>query len=98
MCIRDRIHGVRVSGGQARIEGCVLTRTGMAAVLAGARAELTVTDCLVESVEAEGIAYIEQSRGRVERTRVVDAQFGIAVASGADPVVRGCVSVSYTHL
>ncbi|MER6255007.1 right-handed parallel beta-helix repeat-containing protein [Streptomyces sp. NPDC001584] len=87
----SRIHGVRVSGGQARIEGCVLTRTGMAAVLAGAQAELTVTDCLVESVEAEGIAYIEQSRGRVERTRVVDARFGIAVASGADPVVRDCV-------
>ncbi len=87
----SRIHGVRVSGGQARIEGCVLTRTGMAAVFAGAQAELTVTDCLVESVEAEGIAYVEQSRGRVERTRVVDAQFGIAVASGADPVVRDCV-------
>ncbi|GAA2645772.1 hypothetical protein GCM10010425_63450 [Streptomyces spororaveus] len=87
----SRIHGVLVSGGRARIEGCVLTRTGKAAVFAGARAELTVTDCLVESVEAEGIAYVEQSRGRVDRTRVVDARFGIAVASGADPVVRDSV-------
>ncbi|MFJ6496216.1 right-handed parallel beta-helix repeat-containing protein [Streptomyces virginiae] len=87
----SRLHGLRVSGGSARIERCVLTRTGMAAVFADARAELTVIDCLVESVQAEGIAYVEQSRGSVERTRVVDAQYGIAVASGADPLVRDCV-------
>ncbi|MGW6985407.1 right-handed parallel beta-helix repeat-containing protein [Streptomyces sp. NPDC054932] len=87
----SRIHGVLVSGGRARIEGCVLTRTGMAAVFAGARSELAVADCLVESVEGEGIGFVEQSRGSVERTRVVDARSGIAVASGADPVVRDCV-------
>ncbi|MEV7512504.1 right-handed parallel beta-helix repeat-containing protein [Streptomyces sp. NPDC091201] len=87
----SRIHGVFVGGGRARVEGCTLTRTGMAAVFAGARSELVVADCLVKSVEAEGIGFVEQSRGSVDRTRVVDARCGIAVASGADPVVRDCV-------
>ncbi|MEV7561691.1 right-handed parallel beta-helix repeat-containing protein [Streptomyces sp. NPDC089795] len=87
----SRLHAVRVSGGSARMERCVLTRTGMAAIFADARAELAVADCLVESVEAEGIGFVEQSRGSVDRTRIVDARSGIAVASGAEPVVRDCV-------
>jgi hypothetical protein len=85
------IHGVRVSGACAQVTRCELTGTGKAAVMADSQAELTVTDCAVNAVHAEGIAFIEQSKGSVDRTRVTDAQHGIAVASGADPVVRGCV-------
>ncbi|MFC9245933.1 right-handed parallel beta-helix repeat-containing protein [Streptomyces sp. NPDC057136] len=85
------IHGVRVSGARAQVNGCELTGTGKAAVIADSQAELTVTGCTINAVHAEGIAFIEQSRGSVDGTRVTDAQHGIAVASGADPVVRGCV-------
>ncbi|WP_200419303.1 right-handed parallel beta-helix repeat-containing protein [Streptomyces sp. Y2F8-2] len=84
------IHGLRVSGARAQVTGCELTGTGKAAVMADSQAELTVTDCAINAVHAEGIAFIEQSKGSVDDTRVFDAQHGIAVVSGADPVVRGC--------
>ncbi|MGW4161680.1 right-handed parallel beta-helix repeat-containing protein [Streptomyces sp. NPDC004788] len=87
----SRIHGVRVSDARAELSGCTLTGTEKAAIVADARAGVTVTDCLVTGVHAEGILFIEQSRGTVAGTRVVDAEHGIAVTSGADPVVRGCV-------
>ncbi|MFJ5734607.1 right-handed parallel beta-helix repeat-containing protein [Streptomyces microflavus] len=86
----SRIHGVRVSGARAEVTGCELTGTGLAAVIADTQAELTVSGCTIDAVHAEGIGFIEQSRGSVDSTRVTDAQHGIAVASGADPVVRGC--------
>ncbi|MFF0050222.1 right-handed parallel beta-helix repeat-containing protein [Streptomyces sp. NPDC005498] len=85
------IHGVRVSGARAQVTGCELTGTGKAAIMADSQAELTVTGCAINAVHAEGIAFIEQSKGLVEGTRVTDAQHGITVVSGADPVVRGCV-------
>ncbi|MEU6218482.1 right-handed parallel beta-helix repeat-containing protein [Streptomyces sp. NPDC047022] len=85
------IHGVRVSGARAQVIGCELTGTGKAAVMADSQAELTVTDCVINAVHTEAIMFIEQSRGSVDGTRVTDAQHGIAVASGADPVVRDCV-------
>ncbi|AZK94579.1 MULTISPECIES: right-handed parallel beta-helix repeat-containing protein [Streptomyces] len=85
------IHGIRVSGARAEITGCELTRTGKAAVVADAQGELVVTGCSITSVQEEGVLFIEQSRGSVTDTRVVDAQHGIAVLGGADPLVRGCV-------
>ncbi|WP_137991816.1 right-handed parallel beta-helix repeat-containing protein [Streptomyces vilmorinianum] len=87
----SRIHGVRVSNAWAQVTGCELTGTGQAAVMADAQAELTVAGCVITAVHGEGIAYIEQSRGSVDDTRVTDAQHGIAVTSGADPVVRDSV-------
>ncbi|WP_405779859.1 right-handed parallel beta-helix repeat-containing protein [Streptomyces sp. NBC_00859] len=84
------IHGVRVSGARAQVTRCELTGTGKAAVMADSQAELSVTGCTINAVHAEGIAFIEQSKGSVDGTRVTDAQHGIAVVSGADPVVRGC--------
>ncbi|MFG2207396.1 right-handed parallel beta-helix repeat-containing protein [Streptomyces sp. NPDC048638] len=86
----SRIHGVRVSDARAQVTGCELTGTGRAAVMADTRAELTVTGCTINAVHAEAIMFIEQSRGSVDGARVTDAQHGIGVASGADPVVRGC--------
>ncbi|WP_310717819.1 right-handed parallel beta-helix repeat-containing protein [Streptomyces lydicus] len=86
----SRIHGVRVSDARAQVTGCELTGTGKAAIVADTRAEITVSDCAINSVHAEAIMFIEQSRGSVDGMRVTDAQHGIAVASGADPVVRGC--------
>ncbi|WP_329120832.1 right-handed parallel beta-helix repeat-containing protein [Streptomyces sp. NBC_01353] len=87
----SRIHGVRVCDAQAEVTGCELTGTGHSALMADTRAELTVADCAITAVHAEGIMFIEQSRGSVHGTRVTDAQHGIAAASGADPTVRGCV-------
>ncbi|WP_369144125.1 right-handed parallel beta-helix repeat-containing protein [Streptomyces sp. R44] len=87
----SRIHGVRVSDAQAEVLGCELTGTGNAALMADARAHLTVADCAITAVHAEGIMFTEQSRGSVDTTRVTDAQHGIAAANGADPLVRGCV-------
>ncbi|MFD3532183.1 right-handed parallel beta-helix repeat-containing protein [Streptomyces sp. NPDC058664] len=87
----SRIHGLRVSDAQAEVVGCELTDTGQAALMADARARLTVADCAITSVHGEGVTFIEQSRGSVDTTRVTGARHGIAAASGADPVVRGCV-------
>lgn len=86
----SRLHGVRVSDARAQVTGCELTGTGKAAIMADTRAELTVTGCTINAVHAEAIMFTDQSRGSVDGTRVTDAQHGIAVASGADPVVRGC--------
>ena len=85
------IHGVRVSGARAQVTGCELTGTGQAAVMADSQAELIVSGCAIDAVHTEAIMFIEQSRGSVDGTRVTDAQQGISVASGADPVVRNCV-------
>ncbi|TKA02061.1 right-handed parallel beta-helix repeat-containing protein [Actinacidiphila oryziradicis] len=87
----SRLHGVRVSDARAQITGCELTGTGKAAITADTRAELTVTGCTINAVHAEAIMFSDQSRGSVDGTRVTDAQHGITVVSGADPVVRGCV-------
>jgi hypothetical protein len=87
----SRIHGIRVSGARARITGCELTGTGNSAVMADTRAEVTVADCRITAVHSTGISFIEQSRGSVKDTRVTDAEHGIAVLSGADPLVRRCV-------
>ncbi|RKN07385.1 right-handed parallel beta-helix repeat-containing protein [Streptomyces radicis] len=84
------IHGVRVSDARARVTGCELTGTGKAALMADTRAELTVVGGRIDAVHAEAIMFSVQSRGSVDGTRVTDAEHGIAVASGADPVVRGC--------
>ncbi|MGW7366667.1 right-handed parallel beta-helix repeat-containing protein [Streptomyces sp. NPDC054841] len=86
----SRIHGVRVSGARAQVTRCELSGTGHAAIIADTQAELTVTSCAINSVHADGIAFTEQSRGSVDDTRVTDAQHGIAVVSGAAPLVRGC--------
>lgn len=87
----SRIHGVRVSDAWARLTGCEVTGTEKAAVIADTRAELIVEDCTVDAVQMAALAFIEQSRGTVVDTRVTDAENGILVASGADPLVRGCV-------
>jgi hypothetical protein len=87
----SRIHGIRVSGARARITGCELTGTGNSAIMADARADVTVADCRITVVHSDGISYIEQSRGSVDDTQVTDAEHGIAVVSGADPLVRRCV-------
>ncbi|MEU4268229.1 right-handed parallel beta-helix repeat-containing protein [Streptomyces sp. NPDC026092] len=87
----SRIHGIRVCDARAEVVGCELTGTGNAALMADTRAELTVADCAITAVHAEGIMFIEQSRGSVDRTRVTDAAHGVCAASGADPVVRDCV-------
>ncbi|OQD53560.1 stage V sporulation protein K [Streptomyces phaeoluteigriseus] len=87
----SRIHGVRVSDAWAELVGCALTGTEKAAVMADTRAELTMAGCRVDSVHAEAVMFIEQSRGLVRDVRVSDAEHGIGVASGADPVVRDCV-------
>ena len=86
----SRIHGVRVSDARAQVTGCELTGTGKAAIMADTRAELSVSGCAINAVHAEAVMFIEQSRGSVDGTRVTDAEHGIGVASGADPVVRGC--------
>ncbi|MGW7640080.1 right-handed parallel beta-helix repeat-containing protein [Streptomyces decoyicus] len=86
----SRIHGVRVSDARAQVTGCELTGTGKAALMADTRAELSVSGCVINAVHAEAVMFIEQSRGSVDGTRVTDAEHGIGVASGADPVVRGC--------
>nr|WP_308288020.1 right-handed parallel beta-helix repeat-containing protein [Streptomyces corallincola] len=85
----SRIHGVRVSGARASVQGCVVTGTGGAAVVADTQGELTLADCRIDAVQAEGVMFIEQSRGTVDRVRVTDARHGIAVMTGARPVVRG---------
>ncbi|MDR6976328.1 hypothetical protein J2X68_003016 [Streptomyces sp. 3330] len=85
------IHGVRVSDARAHLVGCEVTGAGQAAVMADTRAELTVEGCVVAATHMAGVAFIEQSRGSVHGTRVTDAENGILVASGADPVVRACV-------
>ncbi|WP_030897939.1 right-handed parallel beta-helix repeat-containing protein [Streptomyces sp. NRRL F-5126] len=85
------IHGVRVSGARARVTGCRLTDTGRAAVVADSQAELDVADCVIDVVHAEAVMFVERSRGSVAGTRVTGAQHGVAVASGADPLVRDCV-------
>ncbi|MBT2440125.1 right-handed parallel beta-helix repeat-containing protein [Streptomyces sp. ISL-36] len=87
----SRIHGVRVSDARAEVTGCELTGTGEAALMADARAELTVANCVITAVHGEGIMFVEQSRGSVDDTRVTDARHGIAATTGADPVVRRCV-------
>ncbi|MEV5973738.1 right-handed parallel beta-helix repeat-containing protein [Streptomyces sp. NPDC051921] len=87
------VHGVRVSGAWAEVTGCELTGTGLAAVMADTQARLMVADCVISDVRTDGIAYVERSGGSVDRTRVDGAEHGIAVTSGADPVVRGCAFV-----
>ncbi|MFG2641720.1 right-handed parallel beta-helix repeat-containing protein [Streptomyces sp. NPDC048370] len=87
----SRIHGVRVCDARAEVVGCELTGTGNAALMADTRAELAVADCVITAVHAEGIMFIEQSRGSVDRARVTDARHGVGAASGADPVVRDSV-------
>ncbi|MET9536582.1 right-handed parallel beta-helix repeat-containing protein [Streptomyces sp. NPDC006553] len=87
----SRIHGLRVSDARAEVVGCELTGTGQAALTADARARLVVADCVITAVHGEGIMFTEQSRGSVDTTRVAGARHGIGAASGADPVVRGCV-------
>ncbi|MCX4980764.1 right-handed parallel beta-helix repeat-containing protein [Streptomyces sp. NBC_00572] len=87
----SRIHGLRVSDAHAEVVGCELTGTGQAALTADARARLVVADCVISAVHGEGIMFTEQSRGSVDNTRVTGARHGIGAASGADPVVRGCV-------
>ncbi|MEV6331552.1 right-handed parallel beta-helix repeat-containing protein [Streptomyces sp. NPDC051909] len=86
-----RFHGVRVSGAQAEVVGCGFSGTGRAALFADTQAWLAVADCTVADAGAEGIGYIQQSRGTVDRVRVTDSEHGIAVADGSDPVVRGGV-------
>ncbi|MEU6254614.1 right-handed parallel beta-helix repeat-containing protein [Streptomyces sp. NPDC047043] len=85
------LHGVRVSGAWAHVARCELTGTRRGAVCADARAELTVSDCAITAVHEDGLMFIEQSRGLVHGTRVTDAEYGIGVTTGADPVVRNCV-------
>ncbi|MCX5267762.1 right-handed parallel beta-helix repeat-containing protein [Streptomyces sp. NBC_00199] len=85
------IHGVRVSDSWAQLTGCEITGTARTAVIADAQAELTVQGCRIEGVHGAALEFVEQSRGAVLDTRVVDAENGIVVASGADPQVRGCV-------
>jgi Right handed beta helix region len=87
----SRIHGVRVSDAWAELTGCELTGTGRAAVCADTRAELTVADCVISAAHAEGVLFIEQSRGLMRGCRVSDAEHGVAVTTGSDPVVRDCV-------
>lgn len=87
----SRIHGLRVSGACAEVTGCEVTGTGNAALVADTQAELTLTECAINAIHAEGIMFIEQSRGSVDRTRVSDALHGIVTKSGAGPVVRGSV-------
>ncbi|MFJ3584922.1 right-handed parallel beta-helix repeat-containing protein [Streptomyces sp. NPDC090127] len=84
----SRIHGVRVCDARATVAGCELTGTGSAALMADTRATLVVADCVITDVHAEGIMFVEQSRGSVDRTHVTDARHGVGAASGADPVVR----------
>ncbi|WP_225095376.1 right-handed parallel beta-helix repeat-containing protein [Streptomyces sp. CoH27] len=87
----SRIHGVRVSDARAELTGCELTGTGRAAVSADTRAELSVTDCVISAVHAEGVLFVGQSRGLVRGCRVSDAEHGVAVTTGSDPVVRDSV-------
>ncbi|MFB7354400.1 right-handed parallel beta-helix repeat-containing protein [Streptomyces gardneri] len=87
----SRIHGVRVCDAYAEVVGCELTGTGKAALVADTRGELAVAECAISAVHAEGIMFVEQSRGSVDRTRVTDALHGIVTKSGAGPVVRGSV-------
>ncbi|MQY39730.1 hypothetical protein SRB17_77570 [Streptomyces sp. RB17] len=87
----SRIHGVRVSDARAELTGCELTGTGQAAVCADTRAEMTVTDCVISAVQAEGVLYTGQSRGLMRGCRVSDAEHGVAATTGSDPVVRDCV-------
>ncbi|MFF9017462.1 right-handed parallel beta-helix repeat-containing protein [Streptomyces sp. NPDC014870] len=87
----SRIHGVRVCDARAEVTDCELTGTGHAALMADTRARLVVADCAITAVHGEGIMFIEQSRGSVDRTRVTDARHGLGAGSGADPVVRDCV-------
>lgn len=86
----SRLHGIRVSGARAHITGCELTGTGLAAIMADARADLTVLACRITEVHGPGVSYIEQSRGLVEDTQVIGAEHGIVVANGAAPIVRRC--------
>lgn len=87
----SRIHGLRVREARAEVAGCEVTGTGSAALVADTRAELAVTKSVITAVRAEGILFIEQSRGSVVGTRVTDALHGVATSGGADPVVRGSV-------
>ncbi|MFF3935955.1 right-handed parallel beta-helix repeat-containing protein [Streptomyces phaeofaciens] len=87
----SRIHGLRVSDASATVTGCEFTRIEKAALAADTRAELVVAHCTITAVHADALYFLEQSRGLVHDTRVTDAENGISVESGADPVVRRCV-------
>lgn len=86
----SRIHGIRVKSAQAQITGCTVTGTGSDSITADSRGDMTISGCRITDVRRSGIAYIEGSRGTVTHTTVTDSQHGIAVVSGADPVVRSC--------
>ncbi|MEU8616319.1 right-handed parallel beta-helix repeat-containing protein [Streptomyces sp. NPDC048623] len=86
-----RFHGIRVRGAHVECVGCEFTGSGSAALFADTQAWLAVADCTIADAGAEGIGFIEQSRGTVDGVRVTGSEHGIAVGDGSDPVVRGCV-------
>ena len=87
----SRIHGIRVSGARAQITDCEITGTGNYAISVDTQGEAAIAGCRISAVHSGGIWFCEQSRGTVDDTHVTDAEHGIAVTSGADPVVRSTV-------
>ncbi|MFJ3900033.1 right-handed parallel beta-helix repeat-containing protein [Streptomyces sp. NPDC090025] len=85
---RSRLHAVRINHGRGEVVRCAVTGTGGAALIADGGSELTVADCAVDGVNREAIAFTERSHGSVDRTRVTDAEHGIAVNDGSDALVR----------
>lgn len=87
----SRLCGIRVSGAKARITECELTRTGSSAIAVDAHAEAVIMDCRIHDVHRDGIFFCEQSNGTVDSIRISDAEHGIVVCTGANPVVRRCL-------
>ncbi|QRP49767.1 right-handed parallel beta-helix repeat-containing protein [Amycolatopsis sp. FDAARGOS 1241] len=87
---RCRIHGVLVRGGRVAATECGFAGTGNSALAADQHGHLDVTDCRIDSARTTAISYGEQSRGTITGTTVEDADTGLLVTGGSDPLVRRC--------
>ncbi|MFI5606415.1 right-handed parallel beta-helix repeat-containing protein [Amycolatopsis sp. NPDC051903] len=87
---RCGIHGVLVRGARVAATGCGFAGTGNAALAADQHGHLDITGCRVDSARTTAISYGEQSRGTITGTTVEDADTGLLIAGGSDPLVRRC--------
>ena len=86
------VPALRISGGRPTIMNCNASSTmGHGIDVVGARANPSVTACVVHDCKEYGIWVREKARGTFERCEVDgDSSFGIAVSDRSDPVVRDC--------
>ncbi|MBU6290241.1 MAG: protein kinase, partial [Chloroflexi bacterium] len=88
----DSVPALRISGGRLTIVNCdVSSEMGDGIDVVGARANPSVTACVVHDCKEYGIWVRQKARGTFRRCEVVgNADHGIEVREGGDPVVREC--------